>query len=223
MYSILFSKINEVSEDDLKKCVKYVNVNKLAIFPWTFADEKQTDLSSDFFEENGRHYEKYINQMKFLNIERDKIVFINPYKTSKNEIANILNLCDGIFIPGGNPEMFMTIAIRLNVVDLLTNYSGIIIGESAGSVLQFPIYGLPVQNNFYKCNSFYNGFGSIKSNFSIDVHTQDNIEYKENIQLLSNMKNIPLYTIPNNSCLIINRKTMEIIKLGKSEIIYPQI
>lgn len=221
MYSILFSKISEISKENIEKCLHYINIKKLAIFPWTFADEKMKNISEDFLEEGGRHYEKYISQMEILGITRNKIQFINPYKISRDKIIKILNSCDGIFIPGGNPEMFMTLAIRLKVLDLLTNYTGIIIGESAGSVLQFPIYGLPIQNNYYECNSFYNGFGAIKCNFSIDVHTQDNIEYLKNIQLLANKKNICIYTIPNDSYILINRKTNEIFKFGNINTILP--
>ena len=111
--------------------------------------------------------------------------------------------------------MFMTIAIRLSVVDLLTNYQGTIIGESAGSVLQFSLYGLPSENNFYNCNSFYNGFGAVSSKFTIDVHTQiNNEEYMKNVQSLANMKNIEILTIPNDSALIINRVDKTIEKLG---------
>lgn len=222
MYSILFSKINEVDKENIKKCLEYINVKNLAIFPWTFADERMENLLGDFMEEGGRHYEKYISQMEILGITRDRIQFINPYKTSRDKIIEILNSCDGIFIPGGNPEMFMTLAIRLNVLDLLTNYTGIIIGESAGSVLQFPIYGLPIQNNYYECNSFYNGFGAIKCDFSIDVHTQDSSDYLKNLQILANMKNISIYTIPNNSCIVIDRKTNELFKLGNIDIISPK-
>ncbi len=221
MYSILFSKINEVSKENLEQCFQYINIKKLAIFPWTFADERIANISEDFLEEGGRHYEKFISQMEILGMAREKIQFVNPYETSRNEIINILDNCDGIFIPGGNPEMFMTLAIRLNVLDLFTKYSGILIGESAGSVLQFPIYGLPMQNNYYECNSFYNGFGAINCNFSIDVHTQDNIEYLKNIQLLANKKNISIYTIPNNSYIVINRKTNEIFKFGNIDKICP--
>lgn len=221
MYSILFSKINEVSKENMEKYFQFVNIKKLAIIPWTFADERIESISEDFLEENGRHYEKYISQMGILGITRNKIQFINPYKISRDKIIEILNSCDGIFIPGGNPEMFMTLAIRLNVLDLFTNYTGTIIGESAGSVLQFPIYGLPAQNNYYECNSFYNGFGAIKCNFSIDVHTQDNIEYLNNIQLLAIKKNISIYTIPNDSFIVINRKTNEIFKFGNINTISP--
>ena len=221
MYSILFSKISDVSEEHLNKCKNFIKISKLAIFPWTFASENMPDLHNDFFEKGGRHFEKYITQMNMLGISSDKLLSINPYQTNRKDLIKILQNCDGIFIPGGNPEMFMTIAIRLNVMDLFTTYSKTIIGESAGSVLQFPLYGLPEQNNFYKCNSFYNGFGAIKCDFSIDVHTQDSTDYLNNLNLLASSKNIKILTIPNESCLIINRKNLDIVKLGKINTIYP--
>lgn len=221
MYSLLFSKIEKVDEEKIFECKKILNnIDSLVIFPWTFAVENDLDaVSQDFFSVGGKHYEKYLKQMSYLGIKEDKIVFVNPYTYTKDEIRICLKTSDAIFIPGGNPEMFMTLAIRLGVLDLFTNYSGIMIGESAGSVLQFSTYGVPAQNNYYNCNSFYNGFSAIKENISIDVHTQDNEEYQNNLKVLSKLKNIKLYLVYDGSCLIINRETNEKKYLGTIKVL----
>ena len=208
MKSILFSLIKAVKEEDLLECkVITKNIQKVVVLPWTFPVEKNLDeVSLDFFKPSGRHYEKYLSQLDTLGIEKSKSSIINPYKTNREEINNLLNTSDAIFIPGGNPEMFITLAIRLNVVDMLTNYKGVIIGESAGSALQFDFYPLTAQNNFYGTNSYYNGFNAIKTNFVIDVHTQDTDEYKDSLQKLSEMKDKDIISIYDGGYIIYDRK-----------------
>lgn len=208
MKSILFSLIKAVREEDLLECKAITkNIQKILVFPWTFPVEKNLDeVSLDFFEPNGRHYEKYLNQLESLGIKKSKAKTINPYKTNRKEINNLLNTSDAIFIPGGNPEMFMTLAIRLNIIDLLTNYKGVIIGESAGSVLQFDFYPLTAQNNFYNTNSYYNGFSAIKTDFVLDVHTQDTVEYRDSMQKLSEMKDKNIISIYDGGYILYDRK-----------------
>ena len=215
MYSFLFSNINDVSDSNLKIFRKYLKNDKIAVFPWIFANEFDLDnVSKDFFCDGGKHYEKYFSKLALLGFDRENIKIINPYLVTKDEIKNILDKYNYVFIPGGNPEMFMTLAIRLGVVEFFTKYKGNLIGESAGSDLQFELYQIPKENNFYNCSSYYNGFGLIKGKYIIDVHSQKNEYYRKELTRLACMKNLKIFTIDNNSCIIVNRKNNEIIKIG---------
>jgi len=215
MYSFLFSKINEVSDLNLKICRGYLEDEKIVVFPWIFASELDLDdVNIDFFLVGGKHYEKYISQLSLLGFSRENVIIVNPYKVTKKEVKDVLDKNNYIFIPGGNPEMFMTLAIRLGVLEFFTNYKGNVIGESAGSDLQFELYQIPKENNFYNCSSYYNGFGLIKGKYIIDVHSQKNEYYRKELTRLACMKNLKIFTIDNNSCIIVNRKNNEIIKIG---------
>ncbi len=215
MYSFLFSKINEVSDLNLKICRGYLEDEKIVVFPWIFASELDLDdVNIDFFSVGGKHYEKYISQLSLLGFSRENVIIVNPYKVTKKEVKDVLDKNNYIFIPGGNPEMFMTLAIRLGVLEFFTNYKGNVIGESAGSDLQFELYQIPKENNFYNCSSYYNGFGLIKGKYIIDVHSQKNEYYRKELTRLACMKNLKIFTIDNNSCIIVNRKNNEIIKIG---------
>ncbi len=215
MYSFLFSKINDVSESNLKICRQYIKNDKIVVFPWTFASESNLDeVNIDFFCSGGKHYEKYVSQLSLLGFNRENIKIINPYLVTKDGIKDILDNNTYAFIPGGNPEMFMTLAIRLGVLDFFTNYKGNMIGESAGSDLQFELYQIPKFNNFYDCSSYYNGFGLIKGQYIVDVHSQKNKNYLNELTRLARMKNLKILTIDNNSCVIVNRQNSDIIKIG---------
>lgn len=215
MYSFLFSKINEVSDSNLRICREYLKNDNIVVFPWIFASESNLDdVISDFFCAGGKHYEKYISQLRLLGFGRENIKVINPYLVTKAEVKDVLDKNNYVFIPGGNPEMFMTLAIRLGVLEFFTNYKGNVIGESAGSDLQFELYQIPKFNNFYDCSSYYNGFGLIKGQYIVDVHSQKNENYLKELTRLARMKNLKILTIDNNSCVIINRQNNDIIKIG---------
>lgn len=215
MYSFLFSRIDGVGDADLKNCRQYIKNDKIVVFPWTFASGSNLeDVSSDFFNAGGKHYEKYISQLGLLGFDRENIKIINPYLVKKGEVKEALHKNNWVFIPGGNPEMFMTLAIRLGVLEYFTNYKGNVIGESAGSDLQFELYQIPKVNNFYDCSSFYNGFGLIRGQFAIDVHSQNDEEYLKEITRLAHMKNLKILTIDNHSCVVVNRQNNDIIKIG---------
>lgn len=215
MYSFLFSKINEVSDSNLEICREYLKNDNIVVFPWIFASESNLDdVISDFFCAGGKHYEKYISQLRLLGFGRENIKVINPYLVTKAEVKDVLDKNNYVFIPGGNPEMFMTLAIRLGVLEFFTNYKGNVIGESAGSDLQFELYQIPKFNNFYDCSSYYNGFGLIKGQYIVDVHSQKNENYLKELTRLARMKNLKILTIDNNSCVIINRQNDDIIKIG---------
>ena len=215
MYSLLFSKINNVSESNLKICMKYLKNDKIAVFPWIFASESNLDdVKSDFFCAGGKHYEKCISQLGLLGFDKENIKIVNPYEVTKDEVRDILDKYNYVFIPGGNPEMFMTLAIRLGVLEFFTNYKGNMIGESAGSDLQFELYQIPKVNNFYECSSYYNGFGLIKGQYVVDVHSQNDEDYLKELTRLAQMKNLKILAIDNCSCMIVNRQNNEIVKIG---------
>lgn len=215
MYSFLFSKISDVNDSNLKTCRQYLKNDKIAVFPWIFASESDLDdVKNDFFCVGGKHFEKCFSQLGLLGFDRENIKIVNPYLVTKDEVKDILDKNNYVFIPGGNPEMFMTLAIRLGVLEFFTSYNGNIIGESAGSVLQFELYQIPKVNNFYDCSSYYNGFGLIKGNYTVDVHSQKNKSYLKELTRLAQMKNLKILTIDNNSCVIVNRQNNDIIKIG---------
>lgn len=215
MYSFLFSKINDVSDSNLKICRQYLKNDKIAVFPWIFASESNLDdVRNDFFCAGGKHFEKYFSLLGLLGFDRENIKIVNPYLVTKDEVKDILDKNNYVFIPGGNPEMFMTLAIRLGVLEFFTNYNGNMIGESAGSDLQFELYQIPKVNNFYDGSSYYNGFGLIKGNYIVDVHSQKNESYLKELTRLAQMKNLKILTVDNNSCVIVNRQNNDIIKIG---------
>ncbi|MDD2208640.1 MAG: Type 1 glutamine amidotransferase-like domain-containing protein [Bacilli bacterium] len=224
MYSVLFSKIEfgmDLVLEPLKKVVK--PNSKVAIFPWAFPIEiTSEEFENDYFQIDGRRYNKYFNELKKLGINKKNIIICNPYKNKKKELQEIIKNSDILLFPGGNPEMFFKKVLHdTELIYDFKYYKGIVIGESAGTELQLKRYFITSKNNYYKYFAFYDGFGLIDNDFFIDVHTQNNITYLNELKEHSNNTNSNIYAIFDDGALIYNRKTNNIEQFGNIMIIEP--
>ena len=93
-------------------------------------------------------------------------------------------------------------------------YTGIIIGESAGTELQLRRYFITAKNNYYKYFSFYDGFGILNDPFYIDVHSSNNKKYLNKLQRIAQQTQKTVYAIFDDGAIIYNRKTDEIKLYG---------
>ena len=100
----------------------------------------------------------------------------------------------------------------------IKHFKGIVIGESAGAVLQFKRYFITAKNNYYGYEAFYDGFGILNDPFYIDVHTDSNINYLNRLKEISLEKKIDVYAIYDDGCIVVNRKTNEIKTFGHVDI-----
>ena len=75
MNSIFFSKI-EIGMDIVKEKLNTIipDNSKVAIFPWAFPVEIDSDkLENDFFKKGERRYNRYINELKKIGIKEENI------------------------------------------------------------------------------------------------------------------------------------------------------
>ena len=218
MYSIFFSRIelgiNNVC-DELSKLIK-ANY-KVAIFPWAFPNEINSDkLMNDYFKKGSIRYNKYINSLKKIGIKEENITVCDCYLDTCEKLRKIINDSDILLLPGGNPEMFFKNVVHdTEILYDIKHYKGIIIGESAGAVLQFKRYFITAKNNYYKYFAFYDGFGVINDPFYIDVHSSTNKNYIRKLESISYNSKKDIYAIGEDGAMIYNRNTYNIQTFGQ--------
>lgn len=215
MYSVLLSRIEysfDLVVDIIKKEV--TKDSNVLILPWTFPKEIDGQkLDNDFFKVDGKRYNRYVNEIEKLGIQRKNIFVGNCYSDSKEKIVDLLNKCDILVLPGGNPEMLYSKVVQeMELLYEIKHYKGIIIGESAGCELQLKRYFITAKNNYYKYFAFYDGFGIINDPFYMDVHSINNKFYLDKLQKVADDTKKIVYAIFDDGAIIYNRKT-EVIKL----------
>lgn len=218
MYSILLSEYVKGMELINSKLQKIVNSNnKAVIIAWTFPKEidKKT-FDEEWFPKGGRRYNKYVGSLIKLGIKEENITILNCYdKENFKNFKKIIEDSDILVITGGNPEMlYSKVTQDTELLYDIKHYKGIIIGFSAGSLLQLKRYFITAKNNYYKYFAFYDGFGILDDPFYIDVHSINNKRYLEKLQKISNDKKKNVYAIFDNGAMIYNRNTNKLELFG---------
>lgn len=218
MYSILISKIIPGMRLCYSFLKQHVNENsKVLILPWAFPNELNIEkFDNEYFKVNGDKYNKYINPLLNLSVEKKNIFIANPYKITKEELIDLLNKVDVLVLPGGNPEMFFHLVVhKFDILYKIKYFQGIIIGESAGAELHLERYFITAKNNYYKYFAFYDGFGILKDPFYFDVHSSNNQKYLNKLQNIAKATNKRVFAIFNDGAIIINRQNQKIKCLGQ--------
>lgn len=221
MYSVLLSRIEcsfDLVVDFIKKDV--TEDTKVLILPWTFPKEIDKEkLDNDFFVLDGKRYNRYVNEIEKLGIQRKNIYVGNCYGDSKEKIIELLNKCDILVLPGGNPEMlYSKVVHEMELLYEIKHYKGIVIGESAGCELQLKRYFITAKNNYYKYFAFYDGFGILNDPFYMDVHSINNKFYLDKLKNVAKDTKKTVYAIFDDGAIIYNRKTEKIKLFGNVKI-----
>ena len=216
MYSNFFSKIEEgISkvQDRLKEII--LPHQKVAILPWAFPVELNSEkLLNEYFKEGEKRYHRYVDVLLSLGLKKEHIFVCDCYGDS-SKIKELIHQCDVLVLPGGNPEMlFQKVVHDTELLYDLKYFPGIIIGESAGALLQFKRYFITAKNNFYKYFAYYDGFGIIDNSFYLDVHSCQNSLYVQRLRNVSKEKKCPLYALFDDGAMVYNRQTKNIELFG---------
>lgn len=86
MYSVLLSKIEFVFPLIKNRLKEIVNENmKVVVITWVFPTELDYDrLVNEYFKEGEKKYNKYINSLLELGIQKENITILNCYEKELN-------------------------------------------------------------------------------------------------------------------------------------------
>lgn len=213
MYSVLVSKIGSgmnLVKDEVKKIMR---PNSFAlVLPWSMPSELDANrLFNEYFKKGSEKYNKYINSLINLGIKEENIFIGNCYSDSKESLLQQIKKADVLLLIGGNPEMlFSKVVHATEILYEIKHFNGIVIGESAGAVLQFRRYFITKENNYYKYFAFYDGFGIINDPFYIDVHSLNTKNYLDNLKKVATDYQKDIYAIADDGAIILNRENLEV-------------
>ena len=209
MYSVLFSKIEfgfSYIEDRLKELVK--PDNKVVIVPWSFPAETDAKGVDEFF--SSVRKDKYISRLKKLGISEKNITIINCYRDEEKYMKAKIKKADILVFPGGNPHIFREKVVSTNILDDIKNFKKIIIGSSAGTVLQLNNYFVTAKNNYTKKFAWYKGFDAIGDPFYIDVHSCNNYRYLNKLAKVAKETHKKVYAIYDNGVILYSRENNDV-------------
>ncbi|MGN0788568.1 MAG: Type 1 glutamine amidotransferase-like domain-containing protein [Christensenellales bacterium] len=158
--------------DELKK---YILPNySVAVVAFSFRDNKvksSADWHSLYNKENGKYYNAIVGGLVAYGISEANVSFVNYFEDTKESAKQKIERADIVYFLGGLPDKMMDRLKEFDLVGVLRKHSGIIMGYSAGAVIQLAEYHLSPDDD-YKEFQYYDGLGYL-DDFYLEVHYEN--------------------------------------------------
>lgn len=155
--------------DDLKK---YILPNySVAVVAFSFRDSEvnnSADWNLLYSKESGIYYKGIVGGFTAYGISENNITFVNYFEDTKEAAKQKVERADILYFTGGRPDRMMDRIKELDLVDVLRKHNRIVMGYSAGAVIQLSEYHLSPDKD-YKEFQYYDGLGYL-NDFYLEVH-----------------------------------------------------
>ena len=155
--------------DELKQIIK--SEHRVAVIALSFRDARVKSLSDWnllYGKGNGRFYGGIVGGLAEYGITEDSISFINYFSDTKESAKKKISDADIIYFLGGLPDRMMGRIEELDLREALMKHEGIVMGYSAGAVIQLEEYHLSPDHDYPEFG-YYPGLPYLKD-FYLEVH-----------------------------------------------------
>lgn len=215
MINILANAYNIDADWCFETLQKYIKSDhKIAIIPFSFREEQinSEETWQEYYNDNsGLYYEGVTGAFERFGISKDHIKWVNYFSTSIEEARKIVLNADILYFTGGLPDKMMDRLREFQLVELIEKHEGIVLGFSAGALIQLENYHLTADKD-YPCFVYNKGMKMI-SDFHIEVHFTKSELQMESIKKVTKETGKPVYAIEEEGAVIIDKG--EVIIVGK--------
>lgn len=201
----------------------YINTNdKVCVVAFSFWENTKTlkDWNHQYQKPNGLWYQANTEVWKRYGIKEENVEWINYFSDSKESAKNKILNSSIVFFTGGAPDLMMKRIIEFELKDVLERYQGIMIGYSAGAMIQLNHYHITPDSD-YSTFSYEQGLDCINE-FDIEVHYEETKVQKKHIHKVLKETKKDIYAIYDDGGMIVEEKTKTIFgkvkKFTNSEI-----
>lgn len=197
---------------------KYIKPNSvITIIGFQFYDEEieTAEEWDEFFDKrSGVFYDYFVEPLEFFGVMRKSIKWINYFKDTHESAVRKIKGSDVLIFTDGLPAHMMKILSRLDLINEIKNYKGVIIGFGSGAVIQLSDY--QIEPCRFWDFGYFHGLGLV-DNIGIEIHFEEfdleNISIRKFIQ----EKKKPLYAISDDGAVIVDNGEVSVI--GDVEVI----
>ena len=159
----------EYLRPELEKYIK--RGNKVVIIAFSFRDREvlnADDWDALYSRERGKYYWGMIRPFEAFGISEDDIDFINYCTDTHESAVQKITDADIVYFPGGLPDRMMDRINEFGLRKILMQHNGVVMGFSAGAVIQMEEYHLSPDDDYAEF-SYFNGLPYLKD-FYLEVH-----------------------------------------------------
>ena len=195
MTNILLESYNIDAEwirDALTKHLK--PEDRVLVVAFSFRDKAIkgiADWQSFYGKENGKYYHAIVDPFKAYGIPEENVAFLNYFTDSPASAAEKVRHADIIYYLGGLPDRMMDRIIEFGIYDDLLRHRGVIMGVSAGALIQLAEYHLSPDDDYPEFG-YYRGIPYLDG-FYVEVHYEGGCVQDEAIRRVLRERSRPVY------------------------------
>lgn len=213
MINILMSRsealVSDYAVNHISKILK--KEMKVAVLGFSFFGLLNEETYFNYYGKDSEYAAKIDNNFEHYGI--NNINWIYYYQMSKDEMINIIKTSDVLYFPGGAPDLMISRIIEKDILNALKEFKGIVIGSSAGAMIQLNQYHISKDNEYFKFSEHF-GLGYI-DDFFIEVHFRRRKNQKKTMRQMRKKYLKPVYIIPDDGMIIVNDNKVTTLNSAK--------
>ena len=197
--------------DELKNYIK--PLHKVVVVAFSFRDNQVKSLEDWellYNKRNGRFYGSIVGGFNAYGISKDNITFINYFTDTKQSADEKIKNADIIYFPGGLPDKMMERIKEFELYDVLMNHNGIVMGFSAGALIQLAEYHLSPDDDYPEFK-YCDGLPYL-NNFYLEVHYENKNAQRLAIQRVLNERGKRVYaTVCMKGAILVDNGSIKLL------------
>lgn len=198
-------------KSELSRYIKTESI--VAIVALSFRDNRVKSLDDWnllYSKENGIYYGGIVGGLTAYGVAEENITFINYFTDTHESAARKIVNADIVYFLGGLPDRMMGRISEMELYDILMNHKGVVMGYSAGAVIQLAEYHLSPDDDYPEFG-YYKGLPYLKD-FYLEVHYENKSVQNEAIaRVLSERHKIVYATVQNSGAIIVDNGNITLL------------
>ncbi|MGX7198812.1 Type 1 glutamine amidotransferase-like domain-containing protein [Enterococcus nangangensis] len=191
----------------------YLKNKKVFILAFSFPQEfvqSAEDWQGLYAPQTGKYYNEIVQSLTSFGVQEADIHWGNYFLDSKGQLSAAINAAEVLFLPGGAPDEFYERLLSKELVATVENFTGKIIGFSAGAMIQIANFHI-TPDDHYLTYTYHQGL-KLVSEFDIEVHyeAQDAVMNAAIKRCIADTQK-PVYAIGNTGGLIRTADTLQVL------------
>ena len=197
--------------DKLKNYIQ--PTHRVAVIAFSFRDSRVKSLDDWnvlYSKDNGRFYGGIVGSFAAYGVSDDNISFVNYFTDTKESAKRKIENADIIYFLGGLPDRMMERIKEFDLQDVLMSHDGIVMGYSAGAVIQLAEYHLSPDDD-YPDFKYYEGLPYL-NDFYLEVHYEGTSSQNAAIQkVLEERKKTVYATALMNGAILVDNGVVKLL------------
>jgi len=179
--------------------------HRVLVTALSFRDDRigSAEEWNNFYAPGGKYYGGIVESLTAYGIDESQIEFVNYFTDTEESAREKVLRADILYFPGGLPDKMYERISRLGLTEVMRAHRGIVLGYSAGALIQFSEYHLSPDKDY--CDfGYYSGMGWLDG-FYMEVHYEGTEVQNESINRIISERGKPVYAVPDDGALIVTK------------------